>query len=389
MRQTWGRRCLGVLLAGAVAAGWASGQEALPETATVTVIGRSGLQGDIARDEAIRDALRNAVEQAAGVFINAQSQTENFRLVKDVILSRARGFVTEYTILREGRTGEGVYEVEVKAVVKTKPVADSWLEMRALLVEKGMPRAMVSISETVDGRHTDRNTTQTRVENLLLAYGIPLVNQELVKENDRRDLEAARLADDLNKVAAISGRYKADLAILGKSRATLTFSRPIYNILTHMYSGDVELRGIRTANARLLFSDSAAESFGDRNQTEAARQALDRAGAHVAQKFVVGLMDQWIKELSKQVGTDYDLEVSNITFAQVAGLVKELTANAKLVTHCNLKDFRNGVAFIVVGSTTTTTNLALWMQTELKSVALEVTDVTPGAIKAKAAAKEE
>ena len=381
---------LGVCSAAGLAAGADGGAPAgaaqpaaLPETQTVTVTGRSAMPGEIARDEAIRDALRNAVEQAAGVFIQSQSETQNYQLLYDVILSRARGFVRSYDVLEEGRNPEtGVYSVTIKAVVVARQVADQWLDVRSLLLQKGMPRMMVHVVETVDGRPTGRNTAQARIENILLKYGIPQVDRAQVKDNDRRDLEAARLADDLNKVAAISGRYKADIVILGKSRATLTRSRPVYGVLTHLYTADVELRAVRTANARLIFSDSVSASRGDRNRTEAARQALDLAGKRVAKRFLVRVMDTWIKELSKQVGTDYDLEVSDIPFAKLSALISELKANSKLITHVNLKDYRNGVAFLVVGSTSSTTNLAVWMTT-LKSVKLEITNVSPGGIKAK------
>jgi len=381
--------CAAAVVAVALAAGEALAQAkpALPETVIVTVTGRSAMPGEIARDEAIRDALRNAVEQAAGVFIQAQSQTENYQLVHDVILSRARGFVRKYDIVKEGRDAEGVYTVEIKAVVVAREVADQWLGVRSLLTQKGMPRMMVHIVETVDGEPTGRNTAQARFENILLKYGIPQVNKDQVKDNDRRDLEAARLADDFNKVAAVSGRYKADVAIVGKSRATLTVSKRIYGVMTHLYTGDVELRAIRTANARLLFSDSLSASRGSRNKTEAARQALDKAGAGVAKRFLIRVMDTWIKELSKQVGTDYDVEISGITFSQVAAVTKELKSNPKMVTHVNLKDYRNQVAFLVVGCTSSSANLGVWMS-GFKAVTLEVTNVTPGGLKAKVVVAE-
>jgi len=382
-----GAMCAAVALLAAAGSALGQGTATLPDTAEVTVTGRSALRGEVARDEALRDAMRNAVEQAAGVFIAAQSETQNYQLVKDVIFSRARGFVQKYTILSEKRDDDGVYVVEIRAVVKTKAVADSWLDYRAILVEKGMPRLMVVVAETVDGTAGDANTAQTRIENALLKDGFSLVNKEQVKDNDARDLKAAALADDLAKVAAISTRYKADIVVIGKSRAVLTRRRPIYGVMNYLYNADAEVRAIRTANAKVLFSDSGHASRGDRNQTEAARQALIQVGLFIGKALKLRLVTVWVTEMSKQVGTDYDLEVTGIKFAQIAVLIKEMKANAKLVTTCNLKDFREGVAFLVVGSTTSTTNLAIWMS-GLKAVPLEVTQVNPGSIKAKVKAEE-
>ncbi len=48
---------------------------------------------------------------------------------------------------------------------KTKAVADSWLDYRAILVEKGMPRLMVVVNESVDGRPGTATTAQTLTRN--------------------------------------------------------------------------------------------------------------------------------------------------------------------------------------------------------------------------------
>ena len=149
------------------------------------------------------------------------------------------------------------------------------------------------------------------------------------------------------------------------------------------------MRGVRASNALLLFADSAkAETTGNAgNRKTAASNAIENAADSMARKFIVGLMDIWVTELSKGVGADYTLEVSGITYAQTAALVKELKADTKLITHCERKDFSNNVAQIMLGCTTSAENLGDRLS-ELKSVKLEVTDVKGAAIKAKVVAEE-
>src|SRR5687767_15807724 len=79
----------------------------------------------IARDRAIDDAKRKAVEQVAGAQVSSESITENFQLVEDKIYSRAAGFVKNYKILSELKDEGGVYRVKIKANVDTKAVADN------------------------------------------------------------------------------------------------------------------------------------------------------------------------------------------------------------------------------------------------------------------------
>jgi hypothetical protein len=46
---------------------------------------------DIARDQAIKDALRKAVEQAVGTFISSETVVENYEVLSDRIYSKPRG----------------------------------------------------------------------------------------------------------------------------------------------------------------------------------------------------------------------------------------------------------------------------------------------------------
>jgi hypothetical protein len=75
----------------------------------VMVEGVSSIEGgrkDIARDHAIKDALRKAVEQAVGTFISSETVVENYEVLSDRIYSKAEGYVAEYKVLRE-KGGKG------------------------------------------------------------------------------------------------------------------------------------------------------------------------------------------------------------------------------------------------------------------------------------------
>ena len=50
-------------------------------------------------DDALKQALRKALEQGAGVQISAHSQVQDYVLIRDTIYSRAAGIVKDYRIL--------------------------------------------------------------------------------------------------------------------------------------------------------------------------------------------------------------------------------------------------------------------------------------------------
>ena len=65
------------------------------------------------RDTAIKNAQRNAVEQALGVYIESESKVIDQEL-KDCIISSASGYIKQFDILEEGKDpSEGVYKVKI------------------------------------------------------------------------------------------------------------------------------------------------------------------------------------------------------------------------------------------------------------------------------------
>ena len=73
---------------------------------TVTATGRAAGTSLSAQDEARTDALRQAVRQACGAFINSQTQVENYAAIYDHVMELAPGLVTGYNLDREWQEGE-------------------------------------------------------------------------------------------------------------------------------------------------------------------------------------------------------------------------------------------------------------------------------------------
>lgn len=72
-------------------------------------------------DEAERDALRNAVEQAVGTMVDSTTLVKNNMLINDEIYTQSRGYITNYTILSKRLNADGMYEIIINANVDTNP----------------------------------------------------------------------------------------------------------------------------------------------------------------------------------------------------------------------------------------------------------------------------
>lgn len=73
------------------------------------------------KDEAIQDAIRNAVESATGVFVYSASEVKDFKLVRDQIVTASRGYVKDYKLLSESK-GEGIVFVTLNVSVDTAAI---------------------------------------------------------------------------------------------------------------------------------------------------------------------------------------------------------------------------------------------------------------------------
>jgi hypothetical protein len=98
-----------------------------PETREVVAEGRAaiGRHGGVpgAREAAIAQALRAAVEQATGVFVSARTLTHNYRLLQDEVTTRAEGFATLKEVVSEKVLPDAV-RVRVRALVSLRPLAE-------------------------------------------------------------------------------------------------------------------------------------------------------------------------------------------------------------------------------------------------------------------------
>ncbi|MEI6139546.1 MAG: hypothetical protein WCP85_09790 [Mariniphaga sp.] len=82
------------------------------KVAILTVAGSGKTQ-----EEAMRNALRNAIEQAFGAFLSSNTQILNDELVKDEIVSVSSGNIQEYNVISEVQTPDGNWSNTVKAKV--------------------------------------------------------------------------------------------------------------------------------------------------------------------------------------------------------------------------------------------------------------------------------
>lgn len=114
--------------------------------------GRAAGDQRTAREQALADALREAVRVGVGVDVLSSSGVSDFTLDYDRILSSAFGHVKTYKIISSGLGQDQIYRIKVKATVEAgAPDAKNTLALRQIVQLKGAPRVSINVEEEIDG----------------------------------------------------------------------------------------------------------------------------------------------------------------------------------------------------------------------------------------------
>ena len=175
----------------------------------------------IARDHALKDALRKAVEQGVGTIINSDTKEQNFQLLSDNIYSQASGYVSSYRVVAEGPDA-GLYRVTIRAQVKLDKIEDDLTGIGILLEQQGRPRIMVVVKEVpkddilaVTDQMLETEMIETIIVDAFQSKGFPVVDAATVKQNLQKD-QLRKILEGDNQAAILLGQNAgAEVVVAG------------------------------------------------------------------------------------------------------------------------------------------------------------------------------
>lgn len=350
------------------------------------------------RDDALKQALRKALEQGAGVQISSYSRVENFALLRDTIYSRASGIVKEYRVLGESPGAGGVVAIEIEALVSPDAVASVWSEVQNVLDQIGRPRIMVWIDERIEGQLQDDSVVAARLEQMLVKSGFDLVERRAIEEIRRSQAAEAERTGDAARLAALARGAGAHLLVRGSANADRAGRENLYDqVPASFYTCDVQAKVYHADTGRLLASESLpATRAGLRTRSEfspqAARAALVQATfpdhpvpgepPPLGPRLYEAVMQQWATQVSS--GGDLELEVEGLDFrgyVAVRDALQAIDAERLLSIH---GDFSAGIARYRIRTTLSAETLAERLLEKPFSDWLEVLDLKLARIQARA-----
>ena len=377
-----------IVLAGLLFAIPAVGQakDKKPVDTWVQATGRAAGIDDKAKDEAVAQALRTAVEEGCGVFLTAQSKTEDYKAVYDKVIANAVGYVVEHKVDKVTVT-DGVTEVKVRARVSTRKFEEDWASIAHTLQQENNPRVVVAIVESVHQTTTgptydvrDNGVVQGKIEEFFISKDITLMDRSTAASVSKRDVLLAALKDDMTELAALGARFNADVVVTGRAAAKFGKTIRVAGQTIHQYTATLNVRVIQTDSARVL----ASKSFGPITVNSLQRgggedKALAKLGNECASKLLAAVVESWRKRAN--VSRTVQISVSGMDF-DTWKIFKEEVSKLRGVQALRLREITESVANIDVEYRYTNETLAERL-TELKNVKLAIVEITANRVKLK------
>jgi hypothetical protein len=320
-----------------------------------------------ARDAAIKNALRNAIEQVVGVLIESRFSAEQKETIKnkktdfeskvsDSVYSESAGFIDGYKVVSEKKEGSS-YNVTVEALVKAQPLAEELDKLQSLFASAGYPTIMLLLSERYtdkagQARVIERPSITPAVESVLLERTFELVAKEQADALREQGMQVyTELLGSDDKVAEVAAKHGADVVVVGSSEVKYSAFNELGNNMVYV-STVINLRAVNASTAKILASiEETGKGFGA-NEELARVKAIRDGAPTVVSKLLDSLVQAWTQQAGQ--GRRFKVVVMKVrNYRKVARpLMKAMKAvpNVEAVKEVNFGGKRLELEIIFKGS---------------------------------------
>lgn len=337
-----------------------------------------------AKDEAVKAALRKAVEKACGVFLTSQSKTKDYQGVYDKVIANTAGYVLEYKVEKTW-VEDDITHATVKARVSTKKFEQDWARIAHTLHQENNPRLIVAIAEATNWTTTgpaytvdERGAVQGKVEDFFSDKGISLIDKSTAAKVTNRDLMLATLKDDATEIAAVGARFKAEVVVVGKASAKFSKLVKLGQAELFQYTGTLTVQAIQTDSARILVSKTFTKSFNEVGRG-CEDKVLAKLGDEYAPELLKAIVEAWRKRAN--VSRTIELNISGMDYDAYRGFKAEIE-KLRGVQAIRFREITESVATVEIEYEFTNENLADRLSS-LKDTKLKVTEITSNRMKLK------
>jgi hypothetical protein len=342
----------------------------------VTVTGIAAIQSGnlgLAKDEALKDAKRVAVQEVLGSVVSARSDVKNFQLVKQTVTSKSEGMIETFEILSSSAVSDAEYNVKIKAKVSTALINQT---IEEVVSSQGKPRMMVIIEEKFNGAADDHKVAQTEIEAQFISAGFPFVDratvEKIVKKNRKKIAEA--LGGNNSAARELGVDAGAEIILVGSSRVKEAGKVGGSQLIS--VQADLNVRVIDINTGKILTADQQHGAYPHINAESGGVQAVKKAVTPIREKLVADIVSLW--DINR--GNTIALLVTGLDYEKLMVLRGELTEKVRGVKAVNPKGSAGKAAKLEVEFEGSSFDLADRLLTSGLSIKLKIGDVKPNAL---------
>lgn len=331
---------------------------AAQESRTVTAEGVAMIQQgavDIARDAALEDAQKRAVEQAIGILIDSQTQVENYQLISDKILAQTKGYIKRYNVMNETAQGQ-LLRVVITAEVALGKLEDDLSGIGILLGQMAKPRTMILIAEQNIGGpvnawwwnpsgQMDIGAAENSFIDVFTKKGFEFVDHDAAAQDIK--VSRAYQVQDLSagQARTLGNQANAEVVIVGK--AVSKIAGRVGGVMLSAQA-DISVRAVRTDTGQVIGSATAHAAAVHINDQTAGIEALRKAGTQAAEDLLAKILDVYAKEVG---GTrSIMITINGLTKDQFVKFKDVLRSQVRAIKDLHEKSFSGTSAVIQVDS---------------------------------------
>lgn len=242
---------------------------------------------DGAREKAIQDALRNALDQGVGMAMNATSILEDDDLMEK-IYTNTQGYVSEYKVIKEKKDRSGLYRVKIQAEVQPDLLMNALVKLGLIKPMMDYPRIMILADPG------EAISFLSQVAESILTKQFTDKHFDIVDPAKARELhqEAGELlkADTVNNVAARIGlHHHAEIVLVyGVQKGSSQFDG-----MMEQAAVNLQTRAIVTTTAQVLTTETKQFTGVGQTADQAGRDASRKAAEEVGQTVMQAILSWW------------------------------------------------------------------------------------------------
>lgn len=299
-----------------------------------------------ARDKAIEDALRRAVERAVGTMVESETAVENYQLLSDKIYSRSTGYVKKYDVLSEQKEGN-LLRVKIAAEVSSGDISNDLSGIGLLQRRMKYPRVMIMIAEdnvlntNAWNLYTVSNSqAESTISERFKARGFRVVDpnyqRKIVSVKEAREAWQG----DYDVAGKFGTKIGAEIVIVGKATSTRSANNIAGSDLLSV-SSTMNVSAVKAGTGEVIAQASGQGTAAHINEVAALQQSLQKASDKVAEELMAGIVTTWQKEASGF--RSLAMEIQGITPQEVEK-VKVVLEKMRGVTEVLVRNVSDGFA---------------------------------------------